>query len=352
MTFKSTNLMSNLTCQQLQEEGIPLSIPTTTAQTLRYIQTAYYLAMLPVGLTLNCFIIFIIVRFKKLHHINYFLALQVVIVDLANITIFFPTSAANTLANGSLFTGLCQALGMAVSFLFAARNLLMFVLVADRFCLVFMPFWYDIRRVRVVVAMTTVAWVVSLVHVLIPVRGLLDCYAFSRTTWTCLIEDGCRYVAACRAYRALWLSLFTGGICVAFLFYLVLMCKARKLQNKVVVVKAKETEEIAARNRKIERRANTTFLLLLTTLVGVLVPLSFFFIIGGAVLNALEMDEPPAFTACAVAMLNIYYLIFVLDPVVMMRNQDVGEVMKTIKERIWRKEGRGIYTHNNTCNSH
>lgn len=198
-----------------------------------------------------------------------------------------------------------------------------------------MPFWYGRHRVKVVLPLNIGAWLASIVHIVVLLRGHLDCYSFSRTVWTCIVSDGSKYTDICRAFWLLSLTLFTLGV---FVLYTVMMCKARKLRNKVhvAVEQAKtcsEGREIVTRNRKIDRRANTTFLLLFMASVGVLVPPYLYFAIDGAILQAVGMATPPAFTACSIIMLNIYYLIFTPDPVIMMRNQDVREVIKVIRDK-------------------
>lgn len=44
---KDEDFISNLTCQEEQEQGIPIPVSMATADTLRYIQVVYYLALLP-----------------------------------------------------------------------------------------------------------------------------------------------------------------------------------------------------------------------------------------------------------------------------------------------------------------
>ena len=163
-----------------------------------------------------------------------------------------------------------------------------------------MPFWYARHRVKVILPLNIGAWLALILHVVIPLRSHLDCYGFSRTVWTCIISDGCEYADVCQAFRLISLTLFTLGVLVAFLLYTVMMCKARKLRNKVHVhvavqqsITSSEDREIVTRNRKLERRANTTFLLLFTASVGVLVPPYLYFAIGGVILQAVDMAHAP-----------------------------------------------------------
>ena len=322
------------------EEGLPLLISMTTANIIRYAQIVFYLTSFPIGVFLNSFLVVVIVRFKQLHSITFFLALQIIIVDLLNVIIFFPTSTANAIAGHFVFKGLCSALGSIISFLFASRNLLMLVLVADRFSLVHFPFKYLRHRVNITLSLSIAAWLLSLTHVILPWFSFLECYQFERYTWTCLISEGCRNPAPCSAYRTIFLTLFTGGIFVSFLLYVALMCKARQIQNRVAVMGTNTAidGERQKRSLKIERRAHRTFLLMSLGLVGVMLP-SYMYFVGGLIIFRviLQVDLPETFFVGAVIMLSIYYLIFITDPIIMLRNQDVRQVMNGIVGNIRRK---------------
>lgn len=342
VTLAENETNQTVTCQQLKEEGIPLPISMTTANALRYSQAFFYLTSLPAAASLDLFVIFIIIRFKKLHNITFYLSLQIIAADLANALVFFPSSAVNAISNRLVFKGLCTLLGFTISFLFAARNSLMFVLVVDRFCLIYMPFWYARHRARLALSLSLGAWVSSLAHALLPISGLpLDCYQFVRFSWNCFIADGCLNKTACRVYRALTLTLFTGGVIVAFLLYLAMLCKAKKLHNKVQVSQRQDSpthQNILNRNQQIERRANITFLLLFVTLIVLLVPGHIYFLTGSIVISALGVDQPPAFTVGGAFMLSLYYLIFIMDPVIIMRNHDVKEVVKVMSRSCFRRK--------------
>ena len=282
----------------------------------------------------NVFVIFLVVRFRRLQNITFYIALQIIIVDLANTVIIYPSSAANAIANGFVFTGLCSAMGFLISFLRIARNGLMFVMVADRFCLIFLPFWYSRHRVKVMLPISIGTWILSLILTLIPVSGLLDCYGFQRFTWSCLLGVGCKHVVECTAYRTFLITSSNVGTFIALLLYLALLCKARKLRNKITLLQSNESSEdkaAAKEKHKRERRANTTFLILFAALVGVSFPSYLFFTFGNIALNALNVrPAPPAYTIVAILSRSLFPLLVIMDPIVIMRNQDVREVIHSI----------------------
>ena len=281
-----------ISCRQQLEHGFPLPLSTTTANAIHYVLIVYYILCYPTAFMFNLFVVFIIVRFKKLHTTTFYLALQIIITNVANIIIFFPSSMANASADRFIFTGLCPAMGFLTSFSFSARNLLMFVLVANRFCLIFLPFWYSRHRVRVVIPLSIIRWLIPLAIMLLLAIVLPDCYSFQHLTWVCLWGGGCKYVALCMSYNALLATLINAGTFTALLLYLALLCRAKKLRNKVTVSQSDESaevREIAKRNKKREQRANTTFLILFVALVGVTFPTYIVLTLGNVALNALNV---------------------------------------------------------------
>ena len=181
------NIMDpHLTCEQIQEVfGQPLPIPVNTQNVLRYVQAIYYIFNLVFGVSLNLFMIVLTLCFKKLQNVTFILGLQVCVGNMINAAISFPSSATNAIGGHFVFTGLCSMFGFVVFFLSLARTYLMFVLVLDRFCTVFMPFWFHRHRIRMVLPLSLGAWMLAFIVALIPVEDLLDCYSVSRRGWAC-----------------------------------------------------------------------------------------------------------------------------------------------------------------------
>ena len=172
-----------LTCAENQLEfGSPLPLPDDISNLLRSMQISYYIVCFLAGVFVNVIIILLIVCHKKLQNITFILAIQILISNLLSASVFFPTSAANTVADRYVFIDLCSIIGFAFFFMRNVRIYLMSGLVADRFSSIFMPFWYQRNRVRVVVSLSLGAWVLSFIIAIVPVRGLLDCYSFLRET--------------------------------------------------------------------------------------------------------------------------------------------------------------------------
>ena len=331
----NTTSATDLICRQ--EQGSPLPLSITTANILRCIQVVYYLMCFLVAVLLNTFVIMIVIRFKQLHNLTFYFSLQIIIVDLTNTVIIFPHAAANAIADKFIFNGLCNTLGFFISFFRFARNTLMFVLVVDRFCAIFLPFWYNKHRSKAITLLSVAAWTLTMIFILI--TASLGCYQFQRFTWSCSLGIGCKNTTICTAYTTLFIAVVNVMAFISFLFYLALLYKAKKHRNRIVPSQLgdndnAEAREIERRRAKSERRANTTFFILFTAIMGVTFPTYLTAIFGDATLYILEATPPTAYTIILVLLRATPNLITILDPIVIMRNQDVREVIQTIMAKL------------------
>ena len=340
MLTDNETIVDELTCEERQVEfGFPLPLPSNIANVLRYIQTTYYIVCFPFGVGLNLLVILLVLRYKRLQNITFYLALQVLVFDLINALIVFPTSAANTIADRYVFTGLCTTIGFIVFYLRIVRIYLMFVLVLDRFLTVIMPFWYQRHRVKVILPLSLGAWTVSFIIALIPVRGILDCYSFQRNTWACVPTNGCNHRNECSVYNSTAIALSNFCNVTSLLLYAILFIKARQIRNKIFILHEPESrsqEERAAATQKIkqERRANVTFFVLFLALAGVSFLPFIFFVVGRPIITSLGIVPHPGYTIAGVIGRSMYPLLTIIDPIVIMRNEDFREVIKKVLREI------------------
>lgn len=332
--------MLGITCERRQTEfGSPLSLTLYTANVLRYIQIAYYIICFPLGVSLNAFILLLILRFKRLQNVTFVLAFQVSSSDLINATLIFPTSAANAITDRYVFTGLCTAIGIVVFHLRIARIYLMFVLALDRFLTVFTPFSYQRCRMKVVILLSVGAWSLSFVVVLIPVKGILDCYSFQRNTWACVPTTGCLNRRACSVYNSTSIALSNGCNIISLLLYFIMFCKAKQLRKKAQMLQKSSAyseagvKDIVSESLKRERRANVTFFLLFLALTGVSIPPFIFFVVGNPIVTTLDVVPPPAYIIAGIVGRATYPLLTIIDPIVIMRNQDFKEMMAKLYQK-------------------
>ena len=324
------NSSSSLSCLKIQHEvGIPLHVSVEVADILQSFQIVYFLMILPLGVLMNTLVIVLVARFKKLKTATFYLALQVIVVDLLNAAILLPTSIANAIAKHNVFSHYCSILGAVVFFLRSVRTFIMTVLLIDRFCSVFKPFWYPRVRVKKTVILSLFAWITALVLSVIPCSRLLDCYSFQQYTWTCTMSAGCTYQKACTIYNISTVIFMRVLNTFAVLLYLMLYCKARKLQNRIEDSSLQNSEARPERQRQ-EDRANITFFLLFVALIGVSYPATFFNQtmnlqqISVTILNA---SKGIGFQFLMVTAQTLHSMLVIIDPVVILRDKDAKEVM-------------------------
>ena len=327
------NDSQSLTCEEYQVEfGSSVTFPVDPSKLLRSTQIFYYIVCFLVGVLLNLFLILLIIFQKKLHTMTFVLAVQILVSDLFSVLLFFPTAAANAIANYYVFTGLCTIIGFAFFFMRNARIYLMSVLVADRFSSVFMPFWYQRNRVKVVVVLSLGSWVLSLIIALVPIRGLLDCYSFLRETWACVPMKMCANRNDCSIYGYFMVALSQACNILILLLYLGLFFKARTLRNKVTTFVSGLTEQdkaAAVKRLERERRANVTFFLMFLALAGVSIP------VGKIILDILGVPQQSSlYTLTGIIGWAIYHLLVIIDPIVMMRNGDFRQVLRDMLSRL------------------
>lgn len=180
------------------------------------------------GVSLNLFVIVLTLRFKRLQNVTFLLSFQVCVGDMLNGVMTLPTSSANAIAGCFVLTGLCSLFGFGQFFLNLARTYIMFVLVFDRLCTIFLPFWYLRHRNTVVLPLSLGTWVLAFAVALIPVKGLLDCYSVVRSGWACFPNKGCKYQQECQSYIWTALILTNASSVVSLIMYLLLFCKRQE----------------------------------------------------------------------------------------------------------------------------
>ena len=324
-----------LTCEQIAGQyGEPLPIPTNVETALRYMQAFYYIIMFVVGVMINIFVVVLSLCFKKLQNVTFLLGLQVCVGDMINAIITLPTSTANAIANCFVLPSLCSVFGFAHFSLSLARIYLMFVLVLDRFCNVFMPFWYQRRRNKMVLCLSLGAWLLAFVIGLIPIKGILDCYSVVRTGWVCYPHQGCKFPGMCLAFTWTALLLTNFSSVVSIVLYFILFCKAKKLRNQVGIAPqpdllAEEERSAIIHISKRERKANVTLLLLFLALIGITLPPVIISFISKVIIG--QANLPTVYAVVDILTGSLMFpLVTLIDPLVIMRNEDFAEVIKTV----------------------
>ena len=290
------------------------------------LQILYYIFCLFFGVFLNLIAILLILCHKELQNITFMLAFQLLISDLLSASVIFPTSAANAVANRNLFTDLCSVISFIFYFMRNVRIYLMSGLIADRFISTFKPFWYQRNRVSLITLISLGAWVFSSISALVPVRGLLDCYAFLHVTWTCVPNGAqCPNKTECSIYSYSMVAFSQALNVMILLLYIVLFITVR---NKITTYNSDQERAAAVKKRKREHRANITFFLLFLALLMVSIPF------GKIILDVLGVPQQSTlYTLAGIMGWAAYHLLVIIDPLIIMRNGDFRSVItKTLNQ--------------------
>ena len=314
------NISSSCASRDIQfHQGLPLSMGPSIA--LRSIQFLYYLFLIIFGFSLNTFILLLIAKSKKLQTISFAIALQVVIVDLFWGSLAIFPALINIVAGrwilGSYF---CMINGFLLSTVLCIRRTLMMVLVIDRFLLIFQTFSYPKHHFKVVLCLSIFSWVGSVIISAIALPEFLDCYSITSQIWLCYINQRCS--ETCSYFSYAYYGLIGIPFCIFPLFlYIILYIKARKMRK----------EWNGSTFHKKEWKATVTFFLMFFALFITTLPN-----IGGIIAirsaTSFENNSPPV-TICTGLLSSVVSLLLVADPIVIMRNKDVQDVISEYKTR-------------------
>ena len=248
-----------LTCaaRNIQEPVELPFLPELLPFVVRCVLILYYMYVCFFGVALNIWTPYLVWKFKSLQNMSFYFAVQISIVNIiSSLVIVFPSmvsAMANEWLLGAPMCILVGAVDRVSSFL---RAILMLILVLDRFCLVFMPYWYPRNRSKIMHTLLPVGYSFSVLPS-IPL-GLLDCFAFSLTAWNCEWQDTCSQT--CSMLRRIFAIGLLMPLTLAPIFlYVALHWKARKSRRQTLT-----TQDIAVDSQKIKRewRATITFSLL------------------------------------------------------------------------------------------
>ena len=325
-----TNQSMSIPCEERQYIGIMI-LDFETETIMRSIVIAFLLLLFPFAVFLNCLFVILVAKSKILQQTTFYLALQVVVVDLASVFFVFPlTITGGFIQQWSLEPVLCTLTLFIEAFIRSSRQFLMFAFVTDRFCLVFFPFRYRRHRNKLVISLCIGVYTISVV--LASVLSVLDCVGFSRVTWHCDLSEGCTNPEACGIWTSISLVFLTvWGSFVPLVMYVILFIKARMVKNRVVPVNAFE-EVTLYFNR--ERKANVTFLIMFLSLFGVvIVP---FLLFSGEVLayRTLNAQTTPGYTVALTLCVLIFNILPIVDPIAIMRHSDFRKALSSFKKEL------------------
>lgn len=303
----------------------PVSLPYSATLTiiLRVVLGIYFLLLLILGAALNILVIVLVTRHKRLQTYSFGIAMQVVILDLLNRSLIF-FSLVSIVANQWVFgEHMCAIVGMVLFCSTTIRTMLMCIFVIDRFLNVFAPYLYPLYKMKVTISLSVAAWVFSVVVSAIPLPGVLDCYTFEPLHWLCVVAGECSY--NCFVYIDVSFVLFLTPVTIVPIFlYVALHIKAKRIMKTIPCP--------AAENHKREWKATVTFFLLFMTVFALNFPAVLIQVTITHIYPVVTEAPPAVFILFTLSTVLISALV-VTDPIVIMRNRDVRDIISEIKAK-------------------
>ncbi len=323
----------NQSCEELRLFGIQ-ELSYNIELPLRYFVLGYYALLFPISLSLTGLIIFLIIKFKHLQQITFFLALQVAILDFLFVLTLTPAAITSTIG-GRWITGIhtCIISGGEFAFIYQFHNWLMFVFVCDRFCTVFMPFRYDKHRRKVILILCPTALTLSAFSAILP--AILGCFGVNRGVWICLLapHETCPHFYFCQVYAITIIALGQiVGSYVPMVMYIALLIKAKRVRKRIMPSGTKENAE----QRKRDRKANITFFTLFLSLIGVNTPPLVAYIVITVILAPLGVNQSEAWLLVSFLLQQLYALLPIMDSIAIMRNPEMRKAITMLRNNLKR----------------
>ena len=320
-----------LTCAARNIQG-PIDLPNSSAltTTVRVLQSLSKLLIILAGIVLNTLVIVLVAKYKKLQTLSFLVSLQVVALDLVLAIAILP-SLVTTLANQWLLGEyMCAINGFILNTTATARTLLMCVFVIDRYLAVVWPYFYPKHKFKVTVSLSIASWVFAVLVSIGMMPGILDCYSLRSTGKVCAPSSRCNL--NCSVYIRSLATYVVPATIVPIILYGLLYYKGRKIQKELA------SNAAANANHRREWKATITFSLLFFSLFVLILPNT---IIEVVVRTAYAGRMFPA-AAHVLLTVNssVLSLLVITDPIVIMRDKDVKEVLIKLRDFVFCKKFR------------
>lgn len=322
--------------------GLPPFFPPTLGihDAINKVQASIAIVTALVGLPLNIYLLIIILKYKSLHQRSLFLSLQIIVIEILYHAVvpatILTSGIQGTWVFGEIF---CNITGMIHDAFAILRFSMMFVLTMDRFIYIFGPFFYPRYGGQVAFTLSALMWIVSLVRIIVPLYGILDCYAYIPAFKTCTVFSGCS--APCKTFAAVSVAfiVFTGVILPLGL-YIIIFVKVKKITKQHAMISHNNLENVRRNTqqaliRQQRKKVLITMVLLIVSIVGGTTPAFTLYIVS---LFSLELN-PSLFIVNMLIGRTFFNLIPVFDAIAFTRHGDIREtstsVFKTLRRHKW-----------------
>ena len=159
------------------------------------------------------------------------MALQITVVEIFYHAVIPAAIVTSTVKNKWIFGRLpCAFIGVLHDGFAMFRFTMTFVLTVDRFISVFSPFLYNTRGKPIALILSAMAWFLTLIRVLVPFSGIMNCFTYIPTFKTCTLFPGC--LKGCK-YITVWsvgvIILF--GVVLPLLLYMAIYLKVQRINK-------------------------------------------------------------------------------------------------------------------------
>ena len=317
-----------LTCvAESIREPVVLPYSETFIATVTALWAIFWICLFPSGTILNTIVIVLFAKYRKKLKIHSFaIALQIVVVDLV-LSLTVPVVALISMFSMRWVLGeyMCVIVGMIVSTSSNVRTVLLLALVIDRFLAVYLPFLYPKHVVKSVTALSVISWVVCSIQSI--ANAAFGCYSFQPEAWVCFVNRSCS--SNCSILSSFFtLVVVLPAILIPVLLYIILYIKAKKAMKVLPVV----TEGDAASNRHNEWKATITFFFMFVAVCITTIPSLIIFTIANILYGT--SDLPPYMYIFTAAGTSVSSLLVITDPIVIMRNRDIREILAKFKTEV------------------
>ena len=289
--------------------------------TVNVIRIAYFSLLFLLGISLNCFVIWLVATHKKLHTLSFGVALQVIVLDILFSVNYLPIVITSIAGRWVLGKDACVLIGFIAFFTGFERTTLMLVFVVDRFLSVFFPYFYPRHKVKITISLSALSWLIIFTLSVASLPGILDCYTFISNLNYCTRSTTCSQTCFIIGNASFAILAVPSTVVPLFLFG-ALYCKGRRIRKEMAVPDGGGCDEASKR----EWRATITFFFLFITVFALTIPTTAVQIIIAQVAVRVSV----AFVIQVLSS-GIISLLVLTDPIVIMRNKDVREILLELK---------------------
>lgn len=350
---------------------------------LRALHGSVLVLLLVASVVGNSLVLLTVLLHKKLQHRSFLASLGLVAADLVIAVVWATQGIASTAAGQSPFGEVgCSVLGGVLTMAIYARWCTVAAITLDRFCNVFFPFWYMKWSKALLITLTTISWLTPSV-IVIPGLAGFGSYSFRVQHSACVID--CNSDRTCLYFYITFYGIFVCiGSALPMVLYLILcivgMRKAYKMNHITLgtykptvvninteITKTKDTPAVAARSEdngrkaslysasssssstskpdlsanpsrrsgRSEKKAFKTFFMIFVNVFSTQIPIY----ITSALRSKPELyDNIPMLVHLVIV--HIYLLGAILDPLLIMRNKEVREVIRDSLKK--KREARNL----------